>query len=158
MKDTLSTAILTIIALILACLFGFWIYTAVQNQMDSGDQALDKTNQMTQAVLESDITEYDGKTLKGSAVISAIKKFESNGTLVNVVVNNGNSKTEYVYQSDLSTKISSAKSDSDSTKKYNDKSDLSTYINPSATFQGSITRDEATDTIITVEFDKIATN
>ena len=140
--------------LLVALLIG-WVYTKVKSAQAQADDAFDQASQTMDSILESDITKYNGRNdISGAVVISAIQDFEERGVVINVVVDNGKAKTEYVYKSDLKTKIDSAVSSSDPTRKYNVVSDQNTYINPKAKFTGGVTRDKDTDTIVTLTFIK----
>ena len=154
-KDTVSTAIIIVVGVVVAAILALWIYNSVREEKEAGDQALAQVAQMNNALLESQFTIYDGVQIKGSQVINAIRNFESQDTQINVVVNNGSGETNYCYQSDLKTKIDSTNS-STNMKIYNDKSDMSTYINPSANFSGVVVRDEKTNTIVGIKFTLIS--
>ena len=121
-----------------------------------GDEAKNEMNKQMEILNELDITKFHGEEVYGSSVINAIKDFEADDTVVNVVVNNGKGETTYCYESDLTTKVESNVSGSFTKMKYNDKSNLSTYINPTSKFVGAVIRDEDTNTIITLRFEKIS--
>ena len=94
-KDTVSTAILVVVGVVVAAILALWIYNSVREEKEAGDAALAQVAQMNNALLESQFTVYDGVQIKGSQVINAIRNFESQDTQINVVVNNGSGETSY---------------------------------------------------------------
>lgn len=156
MDNVPSSAILAIIAIVAACILGAFIFSTVNQQQDAGNRALSQTEQMNTALDESKYTVYDGATVTGSQVLSAIKTFK-NGD-VYVEVNNGSGTETYVLSSNTAgaeadtedayaEKITAAKN-----KKNTDK-----YITPSAQFTGKVVRDSANGAIIGVSFTKVGT-
>lgn len=154
-KDAVSTAIIIVVGVVVSAILALWIYNSVREEKEAGDAALSQVAQMNNALLESQFTIYDGVQIKGSQVINAIRNYESQDTQINVVVNNGNGETSYCYDTDLKSKIDSTNT-STNMKIYNDKSDMSTYINPSANFSGIVVRDDKTNTIIGIKFTLIS--
>lgn len=76
MDNVPSSAILAIVAIVLACLFAAFAFSAVQSQKTSGSNAMVKVEGMNTELDESDLTQYDGQILTGSQVIEAIKKLK----------------------------------------------------------------------------------
>lgn len=150
-KDTISLAIITFAGIVLAGIFLLWVFGAFRQEKEAGDAAMGQIAGVNGALLESKYTTYDGTVLKGSAVINAIRNFEAEDEQINIVVNNGNGETNYCYNSDLKTKANSLDS-SKNVRIYSDKSNLATYINPSANFTGVVVRDDKTNTIIGIKF------
>ena len=94
MDNVPSSAILAIVAIVAACLLGAFIFTTVQSQKESGNQAIAKTEAMNTSLDESTFTQYDGATVTGSQVLSAIKLMKTEGVVV--VVDNGNGVSQYL--------------------------------------------------------------
>ena len=76
MDNVPSSAILAIVAIVLACLFAAFAFSAVQSQKTSGSNAMVKVEGMNTELDESDLTQYDGQILTGSQVVEAIKKLK----------------------------------------------------------------------------------
>ena len=98
MDNVPSSAILAIVAIVAACLLGAFIFTTVQSQKESGNQAIAKTEAMNTSLDESTFTQYDGATVTGSQVLSAIKLMKTEGVVV--VVDNGSGVAQYLNQLD----------------------------------------------------------
>lgn len=99
------------------------------------------------SAIESTYTDYDGDTVTGTEVLSAISKFK-NDTIFVAVDNGSGTLTYYWRDADLNaneTTLSDAKS----------KSDLSKYITPSANFLGEVIRDDGTNAIKGITFTKV---
>ena len=138
MENVPSSAILAIVAIVVACLFGAFIFTVVTTQKDQGNQALNKVEAINTALDESTMTQYDGATVTGSQVLSAIKLLK--GEKVSVVVNNGSGAVTYLYTANADGTLSAITNDySTMIKNAKDKSNAA-YITPSAQFIGSLTR------------------
>ena len=83
MDNVPSSAILAIVAIVLACLFAAFAFSAVQSQKTSGSNAMVKVEGMNTELDESDLTQYDGQILTGSQVVEAIKKLkDTEGVIV----------------------------------------------------------------------------
>lgn len=154
-KDVVSSAIMIVVGVVVAAIVALWVYNTVREEKEAGDQALSQVAQMNNALLESQFTIYDGVQIKGSQVINAIRNFESQDTQINVKVNNGTSEVDYCYDTSLKNKIDSNDA-STGMKIYNNKSDMNSYINPSANFAGTVVRDEKTNTILGIKFTLIS--
>ena len=76
MDNVPSSAILAIVAIVLACLFAAFAFSAVQSQKTSGSNAMVKVEGMNTELDESDLTQYDGQILTGSQVVEVIKKLK----------------------------------------------------------------------------------
>lgn len=154
MDNVPSSAILAIIAIVSACILGAFIFSTVNSQQDAGNRALSQTEQMNTALDESKYTVYDGATVTGSQVLSAIKTFK-NGDVYVEVDNGSGTKTAYV----LETAAAGAKKQSDEAyatalKNAKDKSSTETYITPAAQFIGQVVRDDKNGAIIGITFTK----
>lgn len=96
--------ILAIVAIVLACLFAAFAFSAVQSQKTSGSNAMVKVEGMNTELDESDLTQYDGQILTGSQVVEAIKKLkDTEGVVVSTQDKN---KHGYVKTDILFLKIS----------------------------------------------------
>lgn len=158
MDNVPSSAILAIIAIVAACILGAFIFSTVNSQQDAGNRALSQTEQMNTALDESKYTVYDGATVTGSQVLSAIKSFK--GGDVYIQVNNGSgTETAYVLQ-DASAGADNQTEEqyAEALKKAKDKKETSTYITPAAQFTGSVVRDEKNGAIIGIHFEKVSTS
>lgn len=154
MDNVPSSAILAIIAIVAACILGAFIFSTVNSQQDAGNKALSQTEQMNTALDESKYTVYDGATVTGSQVLSAIKTFK--GGDVYVQVDNGSgTKTPYVLSAATAGAAKQTDAEyADALKKAKDKSSTTTYITPAAQFIGQVDRDQQNGAIIGVTFTK----
>ena len=182
MDNVPSSAILAIVAIVAACLLGAFIFTTVQSQKESGNQAIAKTEAMNTSLDESTFTQYDGATVTGSQVLSAIKLMKTEGVVV--VVDNGSGVSQYlntltestptipttagsalpttgeIGNADNSGNLGTAadtkvKGDySSMIKEAKNKSDAAMYITPSANYTGGIIRSASNGSIIGVTFQK----
>lgn len=154
MDNVPSSAILAIIAIVAACILGAFIFSTVNSQQDAGNRALSQTEQMNTALDESKYTVYDGATVTGSQVLSAIKTFKGGDTYIQV--NNGSGTEVYVLsaasagaeadtEDAYATKITAAKN----------KAETGKYITPSAQFTGKVDRDASNGAIIGITFTKV---
>lgn len=155
MDNVPSSAILAIIAIVAACILGAFIFSTVNSQQDAGNRALSQTEQMNTALDESKYTVYDGATVTGSQVLSAIKTFK--GGDVYVQVDNGSgTKTAYVLkEASAGADVMSDTEYADAIKKAKDKKETALYITPAAQFIGQVDRDEKNGAIIGVTFTKV---
>lgn len=135
----------SIVIALLVVTFGFFFY---KNQRETGNKALNETDKVNAALMESNYTEYDGITVKGSRVLSAISVFSDDDIYINVdgVSYNydgsggtlGNAKDAATKSADL--KAAKTKGSS-------------TYINPNSNYVGTVDRD-ATEAIVGITFTK----
>lgn len=156
MDNVPSSAILAIIAIVAACILGAFIFSTVNSQQDAGNRALSQTEQMNTALDESKYTVYDGATVTGSQVLSAIKTFK-NGDVYIEVDNDGDGGNEpvlYILDSKTGGKRVSDTAYSDSVSAAKNKSNADKYITPSAQFQGTVVRDSGNGAIIGITFKK----
>ncbi len=165
MSNVPSSAIIAIVAIVAACIIGAFIFTTVQSQKESGNQANTKTESMNSSLDESRYTQYDGTVISGTQVLAAIKLLKNDG--IAVVVNNGKQSTQYlntisVYNSSSNTGTLSATADTTGdkgdasysalVKKAGTKSEPSYYITPTGNFSGTVIRDSGNRSIIGVVF------
>ena len=159
MDNVPSSAILAIIAIL-----GAFIFSTVNSQQDAGNRALSQTEQMNTALDESKYTVYDGATVTGSQVLSAIKTFK--GGEVGVAVDNSGGGTYTCYvrvldgvsASETTATLGAAQSDSDyatAVKDAKDKTKSDKYITPAAQYTGSVLRDANNGAIVGLKFTKI---
>ena len=147
MSRAIEIVIEALIAIALLCLVVVWISTQVRGNMEKADTASQQLDNTTESLLESEFTIYEASERTGSTVISIVSKYEQEGTKICIEVDNGSgSYVPYCYANDLT-----AKSDNKIVDAKN-KSDLTTYINPKAPFLGHVVRDEATGSIIGLQF------
>ena len=95
MDNVPSSAILAIVAIVLACLFAAFAFSAVQSQKTSGSNAMVKVEGMNTELDESDLTQYDGQIFTGSQVVEAIKKLKDTEGLVVSTTNSKKNTTVY---------------------------------------------------------------
>lgn len=135
MENSLKGLILaagTIITCIVISL-GFYISREAKNTASTGAGEINKLNT---EFSESDKVIYDGSSISGSEVVSAIKKMK--GQSLGVCVVTKETSTYYGYSFDSSTgELGSANS-----TKYSSSTDVSNknYINPYANFKGEVVR------------------
>lgn len=158
MDNVPSSAILAIIAIVAACILGAFIFSTVNSQQDAGNRALSQTEQMNTALDESKYTVYDGATVTGSQVLSAIKTFK-NGDIY-IKVSNGSGDAFYIFRSD-SVEAGNKQSDEDystAVAAAKNKGNSETYITPSAQFQGKVARDDKNGAIVGLIFEKVGSS
>lgn len=147
MNKIIVTVFEVLLAIAAVCLVGVWIFGIIRGSMEKGDRGYAQLDNTTEALLESEFTIYEASERTGSTVISVVSKYEQEGTKICIEVDNGSgSYTQYCYNKDLTAKADAKIVDA------KNKSDLSTYINPKAPFIGHVVRDEATGTIIGLQF------
>ena len=130
MNKVIVTVFEVLLAIAAVCLVGVWIFGIIRGSIEKGDRGYAQLDNTTEAILESEFTIYEASERTGSTVISVVSKYEQEGTKICIEVDNGSgSYTQYCYNKDLST-----------------------YINPKAPFIGHVVRDEATGTIIGLQF------
>lgn len=165
MSNVPSSAIIAIVAIVAACIIGAFIFTTVQSQKESGNQAVSKTETMNSSLDESRYTQYDGATVTGTQVLAAIKLLKNDG--IAVIVNNGKQSTQYLntigvhnVASNTGTLSSTADSSgnqgdapyADLMKKAKTKSETAYYITSTGNFTGTVIRDSGNQSIIGVVF------
>ncbi len=92
-------------------------------------------------ILESDITLYDGMTVRGSEVLNAIRKFQNDYICINVKTGLDTAGTNYIYNATESNGIVTMGTEIGfDISKALDKTDAK-YINTNGNFVGSVYRD-----------------
>lgn len=155
MDHGVAVALFIAVALFLGVIVVGDASDTTREALQYSDTSKNEMNKQMEILNELDVTKYHGEEVSGATVINAIKDYEAEDALINVVVNNGKGETTYCYEADLTTKVESNVSGSFTKMKYNDKSNLSTYINPTSKYIGAAIRDEDTNTIITLRFEKV---
>lgn len=147
MDKPISEVIFIIACVVFGAIVVVWGGVQVRSNMEKADKASTQMDTATESLLESEYTIYEASEKTGSSVINLISKHEQEGTKICIEVDNGSgSYTQYCYNKDLT-----AKADAKVVNAKN-KSDMTTYINPKAPFLGHVVRDEATGTIIGLQF------
>ena len=147
MDKPIAEVIFGIAVVVLAAIVIIWGATQVRGNIEKADKASAQMDTATETLLESEYTIYEASEKTGSSVINLISRHEQEGTKICIEVDNGSgSYTQYCYNKDLT-----AKADAKVVNAKN-KSDMTTYINPKAPFLGHVVRDEATGTIIGLQF------
>ena len=95
MDNVPSSAILAIVAIVLACLFAAFAFTTIQSQKTAGANAMVKVEGMNTALDESDFTQFDGALLTGSQVLAAIQQYKDSEGVVFSVENKNAKVTVY---------------------------------------------------------------
>lgn len=136
---------ISLIMLLLVVSIGFTIYRSGKQTVDNAQQGVDDLNVVLN---ESKYTDYDGRTITGNQVQSAISRF--NGDTIFVRVETKTTTTWYNYSNEtLATKIDTSTNTGLVTHCSVKGSD--NYINPNGKFKGSIVRD-ANETIMGIVF------
>ena len=147
--DNTSTMIHTISNVVIALLIVGAIFTTWAIASRFLQKGGDKIASLATTMEEEDVAKYDGATVSGTEVVSAIKQLQNQA--ICITVNNGHTTTAYIY-TDTSLTTQSTASIGDAQKKSN----LSTvYINPSSNYVGKMIRDTAGGTngaIVGLEF------
>ncbi len=164
MENVPSTAIIAVVAIVLACLLAAWGFSVVTAQRQQGNKAVSNVEQMNAALDESKFTVYEGATVTGSQVLAAITTLKEYP--ISVTVNNGTgTTTSYIYSGgptagadtwDIAsgTKMTN-KEFSDAITKAQNATETSTYITPSAQFIGGVVRNKDTNAITAVTFEPV---
>ena len=129
------------ILIVLLLLFGF---RTTQSNMDRGNEAIAKAEQVIGNLEESEYTQYDGAVITGTQVLQLIRENQMKNNGISVIVKTG---TETTYKSGEAEDTFKA-----NIKNAKDRSN-GAYILPSASFIGSIVRDSNTKAILEVHFD-----
>lgn len=148
MGESVPGFIYVIGGIVIACLvvtFGFLFYNS---NRETGNKALNENDKVNAALTESNYMDYDGVTIKGSRVLSAISFFSNDDIYINVDGvsynydgsggNLGNPKAADVKSQDL--KAAKTKGSA-------------TYINPNSNYVGTVDRD-STEAIVGITFTK----
>lgn len=132
---------------ILVIVFAFFIYNSLK---DTGNRALSKASDTTNAMLESNITQYSRTNISGSEVVNAISTFMASSEEIYIeVITKSGSDITYIYPSkqvtdadresveDTNTKLTSAKQKGNAD-----------YISPKGKFTGTVVYDPDDSSII----------
>lgn len=133
-EDNSSGALKLAAGIIITCLLISLVFVIYNLASNTSESAMGKIEGMNSEMLESEYTKYEGNNISGTSVLNAIKTFKND--VICITVNNGNAVTEYIYDSSLSTKITSP-----THIDAGDKTQRQYYINPSSTFVGEVIRD-----------------
>lgn len=165
MSHVPSSAILSIVVIISACLIGAFIFVASSSEQENGNRAIAKITAMSVSMEDSDILQYDGAAVTGSQLLPILKAMKHSG--IAVVINNGKQSTQYLnklstYDDMSATGKLSATADNTGDKgdsKYSEllgaaknKAKTAYYITPTGNFIGKIIRDSKSKAIIGVVF------
>ncbi len=164
MENVPSTAIIAVVAIVLACLLAAWGFSVVTAQRQQGNKAVQNVEAMNAALDESKFTQYEGAQVTGSQVLAAITTLKDQPVVV--VVNNGVGDTSYIYEggpasnaTEYSLPESAKKMDAGkwttAMQNAQDATKRGTYITPSAQFFGKCLRDPNTEAITAVVFTPI---
>lgn len=139
MESAPNKVIYIVIGLILALLvatFAFFIFRTVE---DTGKEVTDNVTGQITAAIESQWTQYDGASAKGSAIVNLINTTYSGTTPIYITVKTNLDTTgkTYCYSTTLTKLTSSAESTLLTNAKDSSKNE---YINPNGTFTGSLQR------------------
>ena len=164
MENIAPKAIAAIVGIILTVLLISFIFGIWNQQKTSGNKAMAQVEQISANMEEADITQYDGETVTGSQVLSAIKTLEGKEVSIAVIQTPGTAPTTvqseggntYVYNYKADSDKIEAISTADRSKDYTDAKSKTTsaYITPSAKYNGSIVRSENTGAILQLIFQR----
>ncbi|MDE6627329.1 MAG: hypothetical protein K2K56_13280 [Lachnospiraceae bacterium] len=146
--DRTSEAITFIVGIVIAVLLGTFALLMYNNQRETGNRVLQETDKINSALTESGYLEYDGMTVKGSRVISAISLYSDDAIYINVdgvSYNYDGSAGSLGNPKDAATKSADLKAAK--TK------GSATYINPNSNYTGTVDRDQ-TEAIVGITFVK----
>jgi len=135
------------LALTLAVLgFAFFIYTSVK---DSGNSVLTKATDTTNAMLESNITQYNRSGISGSEVVNAITTFMDSSEEIYVEVTTHSGTAVYIYPNRQirSDQRMSNNDILDAVQLAKEKGNPN-YISPKGKFDGRVVYDANDDSII----------
>lgn len=118
---------------------GYAVFKSAQNTAAVSAKKINETNNL----IENEYTMYDNGRVSGNDVISAIDKVLSSGDYIGVLVTSkagGSTHSNwYVYNASNINNLSYA---GNSIGEAEDIDNPSTYINPTATFLGKVSRDK----------------
>lgn len=161
MENVPSTAIIAVVAIVLACLLAAWGFSVVTAQRQQGNKAVSNVEAMNAALDESKFTQYEGVTVTGSQVLAAITTLKEYP--IAVTVDNGTgTTTSYIYTGgpdagastwDIASGTKMNNQDfSKAITEAQDATKTNTYITPSAQFIGGVVRNDKTNAITAVTF------
>ena len=154
MSEPSSTAVGILAGIVLMLLVISGAFIAYRNSKEGMSAANEKVSNMTNDMIESEWTQYEGQEILGSEVLSVIKHYKGNGTFVSV--DNGNGEVFYLYtDASLGTEMTSPEFAEALAKAK--KRGGPEYINPNTRFVGEIVRDDVTESILGLKFTKSAT-
>lgn len=136
MDDAIQKAIIIGVSVGLAAMLGTWAITKYTAQQQSSDKVMTQVANQTAAMVDSDYTNLQGKTVLGSEVLADIARAQTSTGLYIGVKNLKGTQTFYIYKSasidpdQLQTTSEFAKALADAKTP----SDTDHYINPTAKF------------------------
>lgn len=123
------------------------LFIGLNKSRDFSDVAFNKMDAMSVMAEEYDYTRYDGTTVSGGDVVSALKYFAGQvNNPICVTVNNGVTTKAYIY-TDSSLSTPSTESIGNTSKKRM----RDYYISPSTYYEGTVVRD-AQGVIVEIDF------
>lgn len=133
----ISFTIGLIVMLVLVSL-GLGVFVTSRVMLSKGEKKLDNMNA---SLSESDYTEYENQTVKGSKVQTIVKQYATYDVSIKVVTGAVSSGTVYNYKLGSNNQLGSAVSDN--TTLISGVTDVSAtnYINPNANFKCTLVRD-----------------
>ncbi|MCX7772805.1 MAG: hypothetical protein N2376_06810 [Clostridia bacterium] len=119
---------------------GFLIFRAGG---DAAKSSVEKFNQLTNQLNDSEYTVYDSKSISGSEVVNAVKKFTKDNVGISVKTSGGSSA---IWYNNTATIVSDTvetltKNNRDVNEMY-DELKADTYVNPNGEFEGKVYRDK----------------
>ena len=137
--NNVSTQMIALVAgLVLAAGVGGYALTASTSGTSDGNKANAKVEQVGAKIQDSDITRYEGKTVKGSEVVAAVQSLESENVVIRV--NNGTQIVTYDPNDPNNNDISRVLGELRSIG-------TDTYVSDEQLFDGTIVYDEDTGAI-----------
>lgn len=124
------------------------VFTGLNYATGFANGVFDKMDTMSTNLSEDDYTKYDGAIVTGSDVIAAIKYFEGGDPLCITVATNGGNVVFGYTDSSLQTEVTG----SSALLANCQRKGSTTYINPSAKYQGAVERNATDNSIWGITF------
>jgi len=117
-------------------------FLLMRSGQSTAQNAINRLDQISSEMSESQYTMYDGMEIRGSEVVNVLRKYKDEYIGIYVKTKKSTNGVWYVY--DVTLRGNEAEIGSPSTKSISDTMDETKdeYINPNGVFIGSIARDE----------------
>lgn len=162
MDNVPSSAIMAVIAIIVACALGTFVFASMQSEKEAGNLVTNKVEGVNSSISETDLSKYDGLTVTGADVRSAIKLFKGQSLAIyvedhgyyNYIISSSNDSNRIIEIVDGTAENGEAGSgDGMYTSVSSNKSDKS-YIGPTEHYVGDVVRDSDNGEAIELRFTK----
>jgi hypothetical protein len=117
-------------------------FLLMRSGQSTAQNAINRLDQISSEMSESEYTMYDGMEIRGSEVVNVLRKYKDEYIGIYVKTKKSTNGVWYVY--DVTLSGNEAKIGSPSTESISDTMDETNvnYVNPNGVFIGSIARDE----------------